>query len=72
MDVFLIWYLDPQDEQYVSVVAAWDEYTIEGNNDGWLEEIAKAEQEYGARHLRITKTHVSEQLVRKAFAVTEI
>lgn len=72
MKVYLIWAIVPDQPTAPWVVAAWDEESRAENEDGWLEELAAAEKEYGARHIRVTVTGVNYDRVRSAFEPVEI
>ncbi len=60
MDIWMIWAMDPTDtSETVWLVDAWDDESMVSNHDGWVEAIAKAESEFGARYVRIAKTTVN-------------
>jgi len=69
MEIWMIWATDPADPaETVWLVTAWDADSVSESYDGWLEEIAKAENEYGgSRHIRIAKTTVNLEAIQNSF-----
>lgn len=70
--VYMIWAIVPEDPEVPWLIAAMDEDSINENEDGWEEEITKAERLYGARFIRITETSVNYDGVIQAFKVVTI
>lgn len=67
MDVYLIWAMEPSSPDAPWVVSAWDEYSRQENEDGWWEDLAKQEELYGGRYVRVTRTTVNYDKVQSAF-----
>jgi hypothetical protein len=72
MDVYMIWAIVPSDPDAPWLVAVWDAVSRSENEDGFLEDLAKQEHEYGARNIRVTRTSVDYDRVVKAFEPVEI
>jgi hypothetical protein len=72
MDVFIIWAIVPDQPDAPWVVGAWDDYSRSENEDGFQEDLAKAEEVYGARFIRVTKTSVNYDKVIAAFEPPEV
>ncbi|QIG57800.1 hypothetical protein SEA_PAULODIABOLI_65 [Microbacterium phage PauloDiaboli] len=72
MDIFIIWAIVPDQPQAPWAVAVWDDESVAENEDGWLEALAKAEEEYGGRYVRVTKTSVNYDAVISAFEPVNI
>ncbi|MBP3044854.1 hypothetical protein KKR91_01310 [Arthrobacter jiangjiafuii] len=56
MKIYLIWAVVENENDAPWLVAAWDEYCMDSNSEGWMEELAKARSEYGAGNIRVTTT----------------
>jgi len=72
MDVYMIWAISPDHPDAPYLVSAWDSETRSENEDGWLEDLAAAEEIHGARHIRITRSSVNYDAVVAAFTPTEV
>lgn len=72
MDIFIIWAIVPDQPDAPWVVAAWDSESIAQNEDGWLEKLADAEEVFGGRFVRVTKSEVNYDKVVSAFRPTEV
>jgi hypothetical protein len=68
----MIWAIVPDQPEAPWLITAWDSESIAGNEDGWLEELAKAEEEYGGRYVRVTKTAVNYDAVVESFQPVEV
>jgi hypothetical protein len=67
VEVLMIWAVVENESDAPWMVAAWDEYSIEGNHEGWEQEIAKAVKECGGENIRIIRTHIPYDTVQQAF-----
>lgn len=67
MDIWMIWAVSSDEANDAWLVAAWDDESVMGNREGWLEAVADAEEEHGGRFVRITKTSVDYDAVLEAF-----
>jgi hypothetical protein len=72
MDVYLIWAIVPDQPDAPWVVSAWDSESRSENEDGFQADLAKAEQEHGARFVRVTRTSVNYDKVIASFEATEV
>lgn len=72
MDIYVIWAIVPDQPDAPWVVGAWDAESRAENEDGWLEDLAKAEEEYGARFIRVTRSKVDYDKVVAAFAPVDV
>lgn len=70
MDVYMIWVTDSSGIMWL--VEAWDDDSIMSNSDGWEAALAKAEQEHGARFVRVAKTHVDIDAIAESFQPVEV
>jgi hypothetical protein len=67
MTIWMIWACLSEDTGDVTLVEAWDDDTVSENAAGWAAARTKAEQDHGARNIRITSTTVNIDAVRDAF-----
>ena len=58
-----VWVKDEDDE--ISLLSAWDEYTIDSNPEGWEEEVSDTKKEYG--DVRVIPISVRISDIRDAF-----
>ena len=72
MDVYIIWVTVPDQPEAPWAVTVWDDASMEDNEDGWLEALATAEETFGARYVRVTKTTVNYDAVIAAFEPVSI
>lgn len=72
MTVYIIWAMLPDLPESPWAVAVWDDDSLIENEDGYLRDLAKAEEEYGARYVRVTKTTVNWDAVVEAFKPVSI
>ena len=66
----MIWAVDEPGSDGAWLIDCWDEFSIDGNYDGWLEAVKKAEAEHPVT--RITTTVVDYAAVQQAFQPTAI
>ena len=69
MDIFLI-FASEQDTEASWLVDSWDEYTIDGNYEGYLAAVKKARAEHDI--ISIVKTSIDDDAVLASFQPTEI
>jgi len=69
MDIFMIFAVEETSEA-TWLVDAWDEYTIDGNYDGYLAAVKKAKSENES--VSIIKTSINDDKVLASFKPTEI
>lgn len=54
------------------IVDAWDEYSIEENEQGFAGAISKAEAKYGAGSIRVIQVQVPDDTLVKAFEYIKV
>lgn len=67
MDIFLIWGLIPDGSGFLSLAGGWDQDCIDGNSEGYLQDILSAEKDYGSRYVTVTKAEVDIDAIRSLF-----
>jgi len=72
MDVFIIWAMTPDQPDAPWAVSVWDSESRSANEDGFLEDLARQEETYGARFVRVTKTSVNYDAVVRAFGPADV
>ena len=70
ISVSIIWVAENDSLESPWVEAAWDEYMIDNNYDGWQERISRARDLF--EHVRITSTILDYAAIQSLFAPTTI
>ena len=73
LDVWMIWATDPSDPAGVIwLVDAWDQDTVENNQEGWDEAVEKAWAEHGGGNVRISVTSVDYAALEASFKPVKV
>jgi len=72
MDVYMIWAITPDQPDAPWLVSAWDSESRAENEDGWLEDLAAAEEINGARNIRVTRSSVNYDAIVASFEPVEV
>jgi len=69
-DVYMIWAIDLGMPEEPWLVAAWDEFSIDNNPEGWEYEVAKAYKEHSHDEVKVIKTVVEYEAIVALFNTT--
>lgn len=72
MKIHLIWAIAEDENDAPWLVEAWDEYSIDGNYDGYVAAVAKAGDENGGRNIRVTTIEADYDKVVAAFQPADV
>ena len=72
MDVYIIWAITPDFPEKPWAVAVFDADARDEDDSDFEEALADAEESYGARFVRVTKTSVNYDAVIQAFAPADV
>lgn len=70
IEIHMIWANEDREPDAVWMVDAWDEFSMDGNYDGWEKAVAKARKEN--ENIRIIVTTVSYSEIQKAFVPAKV
>ncbi len=69
MEVYLIFATMDEDPGSAWAVGVWDEYSLEVNYDGYLEELNKARKEHGPENVRVVRAVLDGSVVERAWEI---
>ena len=71
MNIWMIWTTDPDGGSH-SLITAIDDSAKAADDTAWLAALSTAEEAHGARHIRVVKTYIDMDNVRRAFEVPTV
>ena len=72
MNIYLIWAVIEEESDAPWLVGAWDEYSVEGNYDGYMDAVEAARKDHGAGNVRVTTVLVDSDKVVNAFKPADV